>query len=224
MKRPDSLESTRQFLKGCCANVDGMNEFVNNLEGQVMVDACPILKALKDIEHLLSHPPADDVLLDLVVHDAGIKLDDPTIEAARTWLTWLVRQIRTEIKENLLPFQPIRAKLLREVKPADERFPHDLMLYPTDEPFPEYWNAVWVKNKNIFYDAFVKEWDGQTCPTCKLPMTKRKREKKYSHETSLSPYNTTVYYDVFAVYQCSNCKLGWTERTGSEHFTEVDYP
>lgn len=189
-----------------------------------MVDARPLLQALKDIEHLLSHSPPDAVLLDLVAHDAEISLDGPTAEAARAWLTWLVGQIRTEIKENLLPFQSIRAKHLREMDPSDERFPHDLVLYPADESFPKYWNAEWIRNKDVFYDAFMKDWDGQTCPTCKLPSIKRTREKKYSHETSVSPYNSTVYYDVFAVYQCSNCKRGWTERTGSEHFTEVEYP
>ena len=201
-----------------------MDELVNNLEGQVMMDARPLLRALKDIEHLLSSAASDETLLELVAHEAGIKLENPSAGSGRIWLNWLVEQIHREVNENLLPFQPMRAKLLREAAPADERFPHDLLLYPTDEPLPEYGNTVWIRNKHIFYDAFLKEWDGQTCPNCQLPTIKRRREKKFSHETSLSIYNSTVYYDVFAIYECSNCHLVWTERTGSEHFTEVEYP
>ena len=222
-KQTNPIETVRQFLQEYCADADGTSELVNHLELQALVNARPLLQAMKDIESLLSQSFSDDTLLHLVTQDARIKLDRPTGEAARNWLTWLAEQIRKEINENLLPFQPIRAKLLRSVEPADERLPHDLTLYPTDDPQPEYWNDIWVKGM-IFYDAFMKEWDGTTCPACKTPTIKRRREKKFSHEITVSIYNSTVYYNVLAVYKCSSCNLGWTERTGSEHFTEVEYP
>ena len=123
----------------------------------------------------------------------------------------------------ILPFQPIQAKLVRIVEPDNECFPHDLLLYPTDKPLPEYWFEIWLKG-NIFYDSFMKEWDRKTCPTCNTPTIKIHYKSKFIREEVNTPLNSTLYYDKMIVYECINCHCGWTEYNGSTHHTEIDYP
>ena len=158
-------KTTQQFLQAYCANAEDIDELVNHLELQASANARPLLQGLKGIEYLLAHPPSGDLLLELVTQNANIQLENQSNESAKAWLLWLAKQIRSELHENLLPFQPIRTKLVRIMEPASMRFPHDLLLYPTDEPLPEYWFEKWSK-RNIFYNAFMKEWDGKTCPSC----------------------------------------------------------
>ena len=114
------------------------------------------------------------------------------------------------------------ARLVRIVKPDDERFPHDLLLYPTNDLIPEYWNTVWVRNG--IYEQFLNQWDGKTCPACQTPTVKQSHDEKYTGESSNAAYSSTAYYDTFIVYSCINCHCGWTERTGSRSFVEVSYP
>lgn len=200
------IEASREFLRKYVAEAD-FDELANVIEAGVRVNAGPFLQALKSVEHLLAHPPPGDTLLQLVTVDAGIRLGDPSGESARRWLEWLARQIRREVEENLLPFQPMRAQLLRSAPPDDERFPHDLRLYPTDDPWPECWNPVW--GKNVFYSAFKKEWDGRTCPSCRAPTVQCTAERRDGSETDRS----RAYPERVAVYRCTRCRCGWTERT-----------
>jgi len=116
----------------------------------------------------------------------------------------------------------MRACLIRILPPQDDRFPHDLLLYPTEKPIPEYWETVWVRIS--FYEQFVKEWDEKTCPSCQTPTVKQSRDEKYTGESSNAAYSSTAYYDTFIVFRCTNCNCGWTERTGSRSFVEVSYP
>jgi hypothetical protein len=111
---------------------------------------------------------------------------------------------------------------MRIVKPEDERFPHDLLLYPTNKPQPQHWNTVWVQD--AVYGQFIKEWDGKTCPACQTPTIKQTHEQKYTGEISNSTYSSWVSYDKFMVYKCTNCRCGWTERTGSESYADTSYP
>jgi len=71
----------------------------------------------------------------------------------------------------------LNVRLVRIVKPDDERFPHDLLLYPTNELVPEYWNTVWVKNG--IYEQFLNQWDSKTCPACQTPTVKQSHDEKY---------------------------------------------
>lgn len=99
-----------------------------------------------------------------------------------------------------------RAQLVRSVPPADERFPHDLRLYPTDEPWPHCWSAIW--GKSIFYAAFMKEWDGRTCPTCNTPTVQCTLGSQDSGETKRSHPDRQLT----VVYRCTGCLCGWTEQ------------
>ena len=218
------IQETQEFLQTHCADAEDHEELVNALETQVMVNARPLLQGLKSLETLLT----DETLkagtyLTLVSETAKIKLENPTDENAKTWLVWLAKQIRKEIAENLLPFQPMRAKLVRRTEPSNERYPHDLLLYPTNDNFPEYWFERWDKN-NPFYSAFMQEWDKKTCPTCNLPTMQTYYRQKLVREQVNTPLNSTLYYDKLMVYECTNCHCGWTEYYGATHHTEVDYP
>jgi len=220
----DPIAATQEFLQHYCADADEATELVNYLEVQIMINAGPVLQGLMAIEDLLSSNLLDnETCLNLVTQNTNIKLKSLTEETAQTWLIWLAEQIRMEISQNLLPFQPVRALLQQTVAPKDERFPHDLRLYPSDGSIPEYWHMIWQK-ENIFYADFLKTWDGQTCPNCKTPAIYAIQESKYVGETSSTPYNTRVTYDNLRVYKCSSCNLGWTERTGTRQYTEVDFP
>lgn len=219
----DSIKTTQRFLQEHCADAEDINELVNHLEMQALANARPLVQGLKDIEYLLAHPPPGDLFLELVMQDAHIQLENRSNESAREWLYWLAKQIRSELHENILPFQPMRAKLVRIMDPDNKRFPHDLLLYPTDEPWPEYWFEKWSK-RNIFYDAFIKEWDGETCPTCNAATIKVYYRKKFVREWVTTPLNSTLYYDKLAVYECTNCNCGWTEHYDSIHHTEIEYP
>lgn len=117
--------------------------------------------------------------------------------------------------------QRIRAELVRILAPNDERYPHDLLLYPADAPEQEHWNIVWVKRD--LYEQFLNEWDGKTCPACRTPTIKKSYRSKYTGDMSNAPYSSTAYYDLFNVFTCTQCHCGWTERTGSESFTDVSY-
>lgn len=117
---------------------------------------------------------------------------------------------------------PIRARLTRILQPENERFPHDLLLYPTGEPAPERWETVWVKIG--LYEQFLNQWDGQTCPACQTPTVQKQTEKKYTGDTPNGLYSSWVSYDVFTIYRCDNCRCGWTERTGSESFVDTSFP
>ncbi len=219
----DSIKTTQLFLQEHCADAKDIEELVNHLELQASVNAKPLVQGLKDIESLLAHPPPGDLLLELVMQNANIQLETRTNDSAQEWLRWLAKQIRSELQENILPFQPMRAKLARIIEPVNTRFPHDLFLYPTDEPLPEYWFEKWSK-QNIFYNAFIKEWDGIICPTCNTATIKVYYRKKFVREQVNTPLNSTLYYDKMAVYECTNCHCGWTEHYGSMHYTEIDYP
>lgn len=116
----------------------------------------------------------------------------------------------------------MKAHLIRILPPQDERFPHDLLLYPTDKPTPEYWETVWVRIG--IYAQFFEEWDRKTCPACQTLTIKQTPETKYTGELSSSPYSSTAFYDKFTIYRCANCHCGWTERTGSESFVDTSFP
>lgn len=219
----ERLEFIKEFLQENCAGREEAWEIVNLLEFQALADARPLLQAKKDIADLLSQDLHDNTILELVTQYATIKLENPTNENATAWLKWLAKQIDREINENLLPFQPIRAKLERILAPADKKYPHDLLLYPSDEPLPEYWCVVWYRD--VFYEQFLKEWDGETCPACQTLTIKKKYEEKYKGGTmEWGSYSATAYYDKFIVYRCSNCQLGWTESNGSETVVDTSYP
>lgn len=117
---------------------------------------------------------------------------------------------------------PIRAQLVRIVPPNDARFPHDLLLYPTDQARPEYWNVVWVDDG--IYGQFLKQWDRKTCPACQTPTMQKSYEKKYMGDLDLTRYSSWVSYDTFVIYVCATCRCGWTERTGSESFVDTSFP
>ena len=220
----DFIQAAQDFLATYFADTEDHEELVNTLEAQVMVNARPLLQGLKALEALLADETIEgSIYLALVTEAANIKLENPTDENAKTWLVWLAEQIRREIVENLLPFQPIRAKLERRTEPANERYPHDLLLYPTNDNFPEYWFERWQEN-NPFYNAFMQEWDEKTCPTCNLPTMQTYYRQKLVREQVNTPLNSTLYYDKLVVYECTNCRCGWTEYYGSTHHTEVEYP
>lgn len=192
---PDPLEVTRSFLQEYFAEAEGPEETANLIECQVLMNAGPVARCLRCIEELLSRPQPPGTLRGLVERDARIALPAPSEEGARDWLARLADHLRRELDENLLPFQPMRARLARRSPPDDEALPHDLFLYATDEPRPEHWKPVWTED--LFYAAFLREWDGRTCPACRTPTV-----QKTSVET-------------FAVYRCTECRLGWTERRRS---------
>ena len=205
MNMNSPIETSREFLREYVAETDP-EDLVNELEAGALMNGGPLVQALKSIEYLLANPPQDDTLLKLVTLDARVRLERPTDESARSWLQWLVQQIRRELDENLLPFQPMRAQLVRSVPPADERFPHDLRLYPTDEPWLDCWSAIW--GKNIFYAEFMKEWDGRTCPTCNTPTVQCTLGSQDSGETKRSHPDR----ELTVVYRCTGCRCGWTEQ------------
>ncbi len=214
MQESERLEFIKQFLQDYCAEADEPHEVVNRLELQALVNARPILQAKREIDALLSQNLSDHTILALVTQSARVELESPTHENATAWLKWLAEQLDREINENLLPFQPIRAKLQRSVPPENIHFPHDLRLYPADEPLPEYWQRTW--GKEVFYCQFLHEWDGKTCPACQTPTISQAHEKKYTEETPASPCGLRARYDKFIVYRCTNCQCGWTECNGSE--------
>ncbi|PKN93109.1 MAG: hypothetical protein CVU44_11825 [Chloroflexi bacterium HGW-Chloroflexi-6] len=168
---PKRLEFIKEFLQENCAGREEAWEIANLLEYQALADARPLLQAKKDIAYLLAQDLHDNTILELVTQYATIKLENPTHATASAWLKWLAKQIDRELNENLLPFQPIRAKLERILEPADKKFPHDLLLYPSDEPLPEYWWVVWYRS-DVFYKQFLKEWGEETCPACQT-LTKK---------------------------------------------------
>ncbi len=218
----NTVQAVQDFLQTYCTNAENQAELINALEAQVMVNARPLLQGLKAIETLLADESiAASTYLALVSEVAHVKRD--TDENAKEWLRWLAKQLRKEIDENLLPFQPIRAKLERRTAPRNERYPHDLLLYPTDETFPEYWFERWHKT-SPFYNAFIQEWDKKTCPTCNLPSVETYYRQKLVREQVNTPLNSTLYYDKLVVYECTTCHCGWTEYYGSTHHTEVEYP
>lgn len=218
---PDPLALTRQFLQTFCA--DDPVELANRLEMQALLNAAPLVEGLAALETLLAHPPADETLLELVTQAARVPLTPPTGERARAWLTELTTHLHRELQENLLPYQPLRARLT-PTPAEDPRFPCDLYLYPTALPAPENWQAIWEKDKHLFYATFLREWDRKTCPTCQTPTIHGQGETKYTHETEVTPYNTAIFYDKFNVYRCTHCRLGWTEKVGQLRYTEVNYP
>lgn len=118
--------------------------------------------------------------------------------------------------------KPIRAKLERIVAPANKKFPHDLLLYSTDEPLPEYWQVVWERDS--FYNQFLSEWDRKTCPACQTPTIKKTYEQVYVGETEVSLYSSWAHYHKFLVYRCTHCQLGWTEADGTETIVDTSYP
>lgn len=218
------LEFIKKFLQENCAGREEAWEIVNLLEFQALADARPLLQAKKDIAYLLAQDLHDNTILELVTQYATIKLENPTHATATAWLKWLAKQIDRELNENLLPFQPIRAKLERILEPAEKKFPHDLLLYPSDEPLPEYWWVVWYRG-DVFYKQFLKEWDEETCPACQTLTIKKGYETKYTGGyMEWGSYSATAYYDKFIVYRCSNCQLGWTESNGSETVVDTSYP
>lgn len=217
---PDALNTTRQFLQTFCA--DDPDELANRLEMQALLNAAPLVEGLLALETLLAQPLADDTLRELVTH-ARIPLAPPTDETARAWLTALTAHLRRELQENLLPYQPLRAHLI-PIPTEAPRFPCDLHLYPTPLPTPKSWQAVWEKDKHLFYAAFLREWDRKTCPTCQTPTIRGQGETKYTHEVEVTRYNTAIFYDKFNVYRCTQCHLGWTEKVGELRHAEIDYP
>lgn len=217
------LVATRQFLQQFCADVTDPTTLVSSLEEQVMVNARPILRGLQALTAVLAQDWPAGTLWQLVTETMQMPLVSQSDEAAKAWLVWLAEQIRREIKDNLLPFQPMRAELRRVESPADGRFPQDLWLYPTDGSFPEFGQAVWTR-QHVFYGAFMGEWNGRTCPNCQTDGIKSEQTTKYAGEKSNTPYNTSIFYDKMTIYHCTHCQLGWTERTGNKTYTEVDFP
>lgn len=217
------LEATQQFLQQHCADTADLAEWLAYLEGQVIRNARPILHGLHAVEAVLGQDWPDGTLRLLLAKVGQMPLGSQSDEAAKAWLTWLATQLRREVEENLLPFQPIRAELRRVAAPADGRFPQDLWLYPADGPFPEFGQAVWTR-QHLFYGAFVGEWNGRFCPNCQTESIQAEQTTRYAGERSNTPYNTSIFYDKLTVYQCTRCQLGWTERTGSKTYTEVDFP
>lgn len=222
MQSFDPFLTTQQFLRTYCADANSPDELINLLEMMMATHPRPLLQALPAIERLLAHPIPDDRLLTLITRDAQITLESQSEKNARAWLTWLAGQIRREMQENLLPFQPIRAALVRRSSPQDSRFPHDLYLYPTDDSQLEVWRDIWAGD--LFYTAFMKEWNRGTCPSCQISTIQIQTETKYVGEVEITPYNTAIYYDRLLVYACAVCRLGWTERIGTRRYAEIDYP
>lgn len=217
------LTPTQLFLQQHCPDTANLAEWLNYLEGQVMVNPRPILHGLQALEAILAQAWPHGTLLQLVTEAAQIPLDSHSEEAAKMWLTWLAAQLRREIEENLLPFQPLRAQLRRVVAPADGRLLQDLWLYPADGRFPEFGQAVWTR-QHLFYAAFMGEWNGRTCPNCQTDSIKAEQTTRYAGEKSNTPYNTSIFYDKLTIYLCTHCQLGWTEHTGNKTYTEVDFP
>lgn len=193
-----ALTSLRRSLQGLLADAETLEEVANAFEQQALTDARPLLQMVKDIEQILSRPQDDAELLTLV-RCARIDLKTPSGETARAELRALAGRIRRELVENLLPFQPMRARLQRPEAAHDARFPQDLRIYPTDEPFPECWRPIW--SMDIFYRQFLKEWDGKSCPSC--------RTKTIGQSTVLAD---AAAHGSFRIYRCTRCGGGWTER------------
>lgn len=231
------MESTRDpdqaiqyFLQNHYANLVSDDTLVKHIAMQA---ERPLLQWLKEIKQLLSHLPSDDHLLELVMQDATIQFKKPSNENVREWLRWLEQQIQNVLLKNNTPFQPMRAKLDRIVEPDDERFPHDLLLYPTDEPLPELWFDQWSQ-ANRFYKAFKKEWDRKTCPRCNTATIRGYFNKKLARilfgtasEYPLMPagsYPSTAVYYTYTVFKCDACNYGWTEYLGTKQHTETASP
>lgn len=194
-----ALTSLRRSLQVLLADAETLEDVANAFEQQALMDARPLLQMLKDIEQILSRAQ-DDVELVGLVRCARIELATPSGEAARAELRALAGRIRQELTENLLPFQPMRARLQRPEAAHDARFPQDLRLYPTDEPFPECWRPIW--STDMFYRQFLKEWDGKSCPSCRTKTI----------EQSIVLADTAAAHGSFRIYRCTRCGGGWTER------------
>jgi hypothetical protein len=151
---------------------------------QALLNAAPLVEGLTALETLLAHPPTDDSLLELVTQTARVPLTPPTGERARAWLTELTTHLHRELQENLLPYQPLRARLT-PTPAEDPRFPCDLYLYPTALPAPENWQAIWEKDKHLFYATFLRAWDRKTCLTCQTPTIHGQGETKWVHFISV---------------------------------------
>lgn len=175
MLDPKRLVCLNEFLKESCADRDEAQEIVNLIEFQAFDDHRPLLQIKKEIAYLLAQELPDNTLLEFVSQYASVRLEKPTNESAASWLKWLSEQIDRELQGNLVPSPPLRVKLVRIVAPANQQYPHDLLLYPSADPLPEYWCVIWGRDAQ--YQQFLREWDGKTCPACQTPTIRKNYEK-----------------------------------------------
>ena len=75
------------------------------MEGTISFSPKLVVQGLQAIETLLAHPPADGMLLDMVLWDANHPLDNPSEESAKTWL----RRTAEFVRDVLGDKQPHKA-------------------------------------------------------------------------------------------------------------------
>jgi hypothetical protein len=97
------VEDTREFLHSYVSDAISVDEAVADAVQQVAVNPRSVIRGLRAMEALLSATPNGVSLSALVAWDANRGLDDPSEDAARTWLAGFAARVRDVLGDQAPP-------------------------------------------------------------------------------------------------------------------------
>jgi len=93
------VEDAQAFLRRYWGDESRLDAIRDDMKKTIALSPNTIIRGIKAIEKLINEPPAEEVLLNLVIWDANHVLENPTEESAKAWLQSIVNFSKNVMSE-----------------------------------------------------------------------------------------------------------------------------